>query len=423
LRKRFASPRIGLIKAGPYDAEFHRSDDIYVGLITGSSIAHNSKKFIQHLERGHNYYRGFRSIFKVNRFVFSDEYVKIVEDRYSNNVLQYIENAYFELAERLPDKSVIMVAVDDEILEKSYARIKALRFNYTKKTIRLQIIKRSTLEKALSDDTTLNFTLLNMATTIYAKVGSVPWVLETQLIPAGIFIGIAFTRPKIESSINKVKEAFFYGILTVYNKFGKYINMTARGIRIKLNDKIKGIKSLYIPKGDMIQMLSQIINTYSSPAVIVHKSARFHTDEIEAVRQVLGSKGTSYALVHIESSNPYRGYGECMYDDTVVRGDLVLDKELKYRAILFTTGCMQSEQGIQKKDKPGTPRPLELEVEENTTPYSVRDFSNQVLGLTKLDWNTTDLEIRTPITIKYARKVATLTQYLSSTIMDIRDLM
>lgn len=70
-----------------------------------------------------------------------------------------------------------------------------------------------------------------------------------------------------------------------------------------------------------------------------------------------------------------------------------------------------------------TPRPLELEVEENATPYSVRDFAQQVLGLTKLDWNTTDLEIRMPITIKYARKVAALTQYLAFTVTDVRDLM
>lgn len=423
MRRKFTSPRTGLTKAGPYDAEFNRGNDIYVGLIADSSNAHNAKKFVQHLGKGHKYYRGFKSIFKVNNLVFGDEYVKIVEG-ISSNILQSVENAYLELAEKLPDKSVIIVVANDEVIEKSYTRVKALRFSYTKKTIRLQLIKRSTLEKALSDETALDFTLFNVATAIYTKAGGTPWVLERQLIPAGIFIGIAFTRPKVVSFSGQRKEIFYYGVLTVYNKFGKYVNMSARGIRMEVSgNRIRGTKGLYIPRSDMIQMLSQIINIHTPPVVIIHKSARFHVDEIEAVRHVLKSKEISYALIHIESSNPYRGYGEDQYDATAVRGDLIIDKELSNRAILFTTGCTQGDQGIQKRSKPGTPRPLELEVEENTTPYSIRDFAQQVLGLTKLDWNTTDLEVRMPITIKYARKVAALTQYLASTVTDVRDLM
>jgi len=424
MRRRFVSPRTGLTKAGPYDAELHRSDDIYVGLIAESSIAHDAKKFVQHLEKGHSYYRGFKSVFKVNSFVFSDEHVKNVEGT-SSNILQCIEDAYLELAEKLPDKSTIIVVANDEVIEKNYTRVKALRFSYTKKTIRLQLVKRSTLEKALSDETTLNFALFNVATAIYAKAGGTPWVLERQLIPAGIFIGIAFTRPKVVSSSGQTKEIFYYGILTVYNKFGRYIDMSVRGIRMEIStsSRIRGTRGLYIPKNDMIQMLSQIINTYTPPVVIIHKSARFHVDEIEAVKYVLRNKEISYALIHIESSNPYRGFGEDQYDVTVVRGDLVLDKELNNRAILFTTGCTQGDRGTQRRGKPGTPRPLELEVEENTTPYSVRDFARQVLGLTKLDWNTTDLEVRMPVTIKYARKVAALTRYLTSTVTDVRDLM
>jgi len=428
MRRRYVSPRTGLVKAGPYDAEYHRSDDIYVGLIAVPAIADDARKFVQHLEKGYGYYRGFKSVFKANNLVFSNEHVKTVKGT-SDNILQYIEDAYIELAEKLPDKSTIIIVADDEVIERNYSRVKNLRFRYTKKTIRLQLVKRSTLEKVLSDETALYFTLLNVATAIYAKAGGIPWILERQLIPAGIFIGIAFTRPRVVSSNSRTKEIFYYGIMTVYNKLGEYISMSASSIRMEIGagNRLRGTKGLYIPKGDMIKMLNQIINTYRPPIVIIHKSSRFHIDEIEAARHVLGGKEIGYALIHIESSNPYRGYGEDQHDATVVRGDLVLDGELSNRAILFTTGYTQSDdQGMRRRSRPGTPKPLELEVGENTTPYSVRDFAGQILGLTKLDWNTTDLEVRMPITIKYARRVAALAQHSPHnppTIMDVRDLM
>ncbi|MGC9107210.1 MAG: hypothetical protein ACP5IE_03345 [Infirmifilum sp.] len=429
MRNRYVSPRTGLSRAGPYDAESHRSEDIYVGLITVPATADDgARKFVQHLGKGHEYYKGFKSVFKANSLVFDDEHMKTVKDT-SDNILKYIEDAYIELAEKLPDKSTVIIVADDEVIERNYSRVKNLRFKYTKKTIRLQLVKRSILEKVLSDETALDFTLLNVATAIYAKAGGIPWILERHLIPAGIFIGIAFTRPRVVSSSSQAKEIFYYGIMTVYNWFGEYINMSARSIQMEIGagNRLRGTKGLYIPKGDMIEMLNQIINTYRPPIVIIHKSSRFHIDEIKAARHVLGGKETKYALIHIESSNPYRGYGEEQHDATVVRGDLVLDGELNNRAILFTTGYIQSDdQGIRRRGKSGTPKPLELEVEKNTTDYSVKDFARQILGLTKLDWNTTDLEVRMPITIEYARRVAALAQHSPhnpQTIMDVRDLM
>ncbi|RLG80797.1 MAG: hypothetical protein DRO13_02855 [Thermoprotei archaeon] len=38
------------------------------------------------------------------------------------------------------------------------------------------------------------------------------------------------------------------------------------------------------------------------------------------------------------------------------------------------------------------------------TPYGTKDFAKRILGLTKLDWNTTELKARKTTTIKYARK-------------------
>jgi len=425
MRRRYVHPRIGLNRAGPYDAGAHREEDVYIGLVSSASITSHAKKLLEHLKEGYSYYRGFSTTFKVNDMVFNDDLLREITINVLNDALPSIENTYFELAESLPDRSVVIVALDDRVIDKYYTKIKAIRFRYARKIIRLQLIRKSTLEKALSDPVTMTFTLFNMATAIYAKIGGIPWLLDQQLIPAGVFIGIAFTRPKVVSYTESKKEIFYYGILTVYNKFGRYIDMSARGITLEIDKRLRlrGTKGLYIPKKVMVEMLKQVISAYFPPVVIVHKSSRFHEEELEAVRYILKGKGIDYALIHVESSNPYRGYGEDVLSMTAVRGDLVLDKEIANRAILFTTGCTQSDRGIQKRGRPGTPRPLELEIEENTTPYTPRDFAKQILALTKLNWNTTDLEVRMPITIKYARKVASLAPLITSSITDIRDLM
>ena len=423
MRRKYVHPRIGLNRAGPYDADAHREEDVYIGLVSNIGITSYAKKLLDHLKNGYNHYRGFSATFKVNSVIFNDDLLREISINSLSDALPSIESAYFELAENLPNRSIVVVALDDKIIDKYYTKIKAIRFRYAKKTIHLQLIRSSTLKKTLTNSVTTTFTLFNMATAIYAKIGGIPWLLDQQLIPAGIFIGIAFTKPKVVSFTKSKKEIFYYGILALYNKFGRYIDMSARGITLEIDKRLRGTKGLYIPKKYMIEMLTQIISAYLPPVVIIHKSSRFHKEELEAVRYVLKNKGIDYALIHIESSNPYRGYGEQALDMTAVRGDLILDKEIGNRAILFTTGCTQLDHGVQRRSRPGTPRPLELEIEENVTPYTVKDFAKQVFALTKLDWNTTDLEVRMPITMKYARKVASLTPYITSSITDVRDLM
>jgi len=416
-RRTYANPRTGITNAGPYSADNYRNNDINIGVLSEESIASYAENFIRYLKNGYNYFRGFKPTFKVNDLIISEPIKKLKLNQLSNNILSTIENYYFELAEKLPNYSVVIIILSDKIIEEHYRKIKAFRFKYTKKVIRLQLIKESTLNNALSSTSSLDFYLLNIATAIYAKVGGTPWLLDQMLLPAGVLIGIAFTKPRF---LNE-KEIFYYGILTIYNKYGRYVSMDAHGITKDYKDlKMLRTKGLYIPKKDMADMLSRIVNNYMPPIAIIYKSSKFHREEKEAIEEILKNKDIKYALIHIESSNPYRGYDPNSYNLTVARGDLILDKEISNRAIFFTTGSSQDSQ----RTKPGTPKPLELEVEENNTSFNIIDFSKQILSLTKLDWNTTDLEIRIPITIKYAYKVAGLSPFLFPNIItDIRDLM
>ena len=77
-----------------------------------------------------------------------------------------------------------------------------------------------------------------------------------------------------------------------------------------------------------------------------------------------------------------------------MRGDLVVDMERPGKAILFTTGYTQSIDNLHRtrikpRNRPGTPRPIEINIYENTTPLTINNVARQILALTELDWNNT----------------------------------
>ena len=336
-----------------------------------------------------------------------------------------IKSSYLQVAESLPKNGVTLFFLDDRTLDRYYVKIKALRFDYAPKIVRVQMIRKSTLLRILGNPMTLKFSLLNIASSVYAKAGGIPWVHDGSIIPAGIFIGIAFTRPKVLEETRASKEIFYYGILTVYNKFGRHLDTRIKGLTIEVPriKKLRGTKGLYVPRKDMIELLNQILAIYRPPIIVIHKSSKFHREEKEAIEMVLGNKDIDYVLVHIESNNPYRGFSETGYRYNIVRGDILLDMENRDRVILFTTGCVQENNNLRPRTRPGTPRPLELEIETNTSPFRPRELAEQVLSLTKLDWNTTDIEIRIPITIKYASRASKLAPHIEGKVIEIRDLM
>ena len=330
------------------------------------------------------------------------------------------------MAEEFSSKvGVIIFVLRDALINAFYPELKALRFEHTSRTIRIQFLRENTLRKALADSMRMEYTLWNLSTALYTKCNGTPWVHYGPILPAGIFIGIAFTKPRITQETISSKKVFCYGIMTIYNRYGLHIDTKVTPIifQIPKSRPLPRTKGLFIPYSDMKKLLREIIGRYQPPIVIIHKSARFHKDEKRAIDEVLKGRSISYVLVHIESSNPYRGFTNSQFEFSVTRGDLILDRENPNRAILFTTGCIRIRDRIKLRTRPGTPRAIELEIEQNISSFDVESLAKQILALTKLDWNTTDIEVRMPVTIKYARKASLLAKYLRVRTADIRDLM
>ena len=151
--------------------------------------------------------------------------------------------------------------------------------------------------------------------------------------------------------------------------------------------------------------------------LIVHKSGSFHREEHAAFEQL----GLPYALVHLELTNCYRLYDADDSKLAAFRGLLARDNENANRGILLTTGNVNDT--FLQRHSMGTPRAIEVNVERNTVNFTLDQFSEQVLKLTKLDWNTLATSVREPITIKCSNVAAKLAASgFDKVIYDVRDL-
>jgi hypothetical protein len=291
------------------------------------------------------------------------------------------------------NKTVVLLVIPNK-LGKFYYKIKSEALI---RRVPLQIILNDSLNKD-----PLEFTLINMGISLYAKRGGIPWLPSTSLMQRrGLFIGISFHTDHENKNI-------YYGVVEVFDKFGKHLKCTIK--TFSMPSQIKSIKGLYIPREDAERILENIVKDYNPYEIILHKSAPFHKEEKDAIARICQEKDISYCLIHIERTNLYRVYG-LAEDMTAVRGTIIYDS--MNRAILSTTGhAIIGKQKMKKWSGIGTPKPLEINLEINNTQYNINDLAKQILALTKLDWNTTEVSVKLPITLKYSNKAAKLAPYL-----------
>ncbi|MHA1616475.1 MAG: Piwi domain-containing protein [Candidatus Njordarchaeales archaeon] len=315
-----------------------------------------------------------------------------VDDKYDEET---ILRALIEIFSEIKENTVTFIVLPS-ISRKLYYLMKA---EALRRKIPTQLILKETLTKE-----PLEFTLMNIGVALYAKAGGIPWVLKDPLTSMrGLFVGISF-------HLDHEMKNIYYGVVEVFDKYGAHLECKAR--MYKHPHKMRSVKGLFIPRKDMEEILNKLIEKYNPKEIIFHKSAPFLKEEKDAIEHICKKYNVEYCLVHVEGVNPYRIYAPKL-NFTPLRGTVVFDQEKSDRAILATTGrALVDYRKIKSWSGIGTPRPLEVTIEKSEGKYNIREISEQILALTKLDWNTTDISVRLPITLKYPRKAARLVKYL-----------
>ena len=231
----------------------------------------------------------------------------------------------------------------------------------------------------------------NFTVALYHKAGGSPWRLAA-IDPGVCFVGVSFYRELSESSayLRTSMAQAFTAAGDGYVLRGNSFEWTDDRERSPHLDR-KSAKTLL----DAVIQLYQRQNRRSLPSrIVLHKTSRFWDDELAGFNDACHSV-PRHDLVTIG------GRGIQFYrtgDYPALRGSFV--KFSDTNLLLYTTGYVPF-----LRTYPGArvPRPLEILEHYGDSPWSV--LLQEILALTKLNWNTADFACSDPITLAFSQRV------------------
>lgn len=241
----------------------------------------------------------------------------------------------------------------------------------------------------------------NLLTTLYYKgSGRIPW----RKMPhdgdfAACYIGVSFYR-------EVGGQQLFTSAAQMFDERGR--GFILKGKRAQTESRGR---HPYMTKVDAYQLIADALAAYKKhhkhyPArVIVLKTSQFRAEEADGIFEALDEAGAELRdLVWIHESYSVKVLRDGNYP--VMRGTFV---DLGGKGLLYTNGSIP-----YYGTYPGMydPRPLLL------CPYSGSDstisqIAAEVLALTKVNWNSTQMNQKLPIPIRAARAVGEVLKYVS----------
>ena len=342
----------------------------------------------------------------------------------SQKIIDLYINAYediIEYSQKIPD--ICYMVIPSEVYKKLASirngkyylnfrkQLKAKVFSCNR-VIPIQIVLEETItgkKKSMQD---LSMTAWNFVTAQYYKTDNcIPWSL-TNVDADTCFIGISFH--KILDKGNKFMRS---SIAQAFNKDGKGLIFTGKQFEWNsLKTKVSTPHLKYDYAKDLISnVLTNYvrINRHTPKRVVIHKTSDFwdaykHKDyaEIdgftEGIREVLTNIDVDidYVTVKTAKQKLFRETGEY----PVMRGTLL--KIDSYSGVLYTTGYIPYY-GCY----PGFHTPMGLYI-ETIGEATLTQICEEILALTKLNFNNCNYYSSLPITLQFSQRVGDILQYL-----------
>lgn len=286
---------------------------------------------------------------------------------------------------------------DEDKVETNFRR--SLKAKTMQFGVPIQIVREMSLESnndEQQDDATKAW---NFSVALYYKANrTVPWKLVRNLNrPSVCFTGISFYR-------SRDRETLHTSLAQIFDELGNSVIL--RGSPVEID---KGDRKPHLSSEESLNLLNQALEEYkialgTMPArLVIHKSSNYNSAELEGLREAADHHQiNSVDFVTILDSDirllrkgdypPYRG----------------MDIELDSRThLLYTRGFVPFYGTYPGKY---VPAPIEVRiVEADSSPDLICD---EILSLTKMNWNNTQLDGKYPITIECARRVGKVMKYL-----------
>lgn len=262
---------------------------------------------------------------------------------------------------------------------------------------RLKQVRRDAMRKP-QDEATRAW---NLYAGLYYKAGGVPWRLVREAAQLTVcYVGVSFFET-LDTS------ALYSSTAQVFNERGEGVILRGGAATLSKDDR-----QPHLDQKAAHELLSAALKTYrgehkTQPArVVLCKTSSFSDDELSGFRGALDDLNIETAdLMNIgETHTRLFRIGEY----PPLRGTLLLKDSRK--AALYTRGSIDFYETY-----PGmyVPRPLGITFADTTT--SPRALAEELLALTKLNWNNTQFDNINPIIVTAARKVGRILRYVPDT--------
>ena len=267
---------------------------------------------------------------------------------------------------------------------------RAIKVRAMQKGLPLQILTDSFLNEEPSQPWAGKF--WNVSCSLFCKAGGIPWRLPTAENIA--HCGIRFGVSKDESGTK-----ILVGVAQVFSASGELV--AVRTGPASKAPKRTSEAGYFLTEEQAFELVSNAIVDYESvlgrlpDRMLIHKSSSFKDVELKGINAAKGGV-REIDLVYIKGKTPLRIMPQG--GQPAARGTIVPTSDDS--ALLYLSGFISSETSWRGKH---IPSPVELVRFQSNR--SLLDLSEEVLRLTKMNWNTTVFASRHPCTFSNATEM------------------
>lgn len=233
----------------------------------------------------------------------------------------------------------------------------------------------------------------NLTVALLYKAQIVPWRLA-DVVEGSCFVGISFFHnDEARSSTLRTSVA------QAFSERGE--GFVLQGDSFNWDEKTERMKSPHLTKDKAKTLLERVLKVYTDQLggvpprkVVLHKSSRYTVEEKAGFEEVLGNV-PQYGLLTIQRRGIF-----CLRpgNKATLRGTAIDFGEKT--GLVYTMGYvpfLRCYTGFR------VPQPLEILENWGSIPF--REAAEDILRLTKLNWNTAAYSCRDPITLAFAKRV------------------
>jgi hypothetical protein len=370
-------------------------------------------------------YPGFDAVFKRHLVIPTSAQNELVIIIDSQAIRNYTAIQFYELIKSKIDKLALKNTEIDCVViyipdawgnfrelknEQTYFDLHdSLKFYAVKKGLRLQFIEDKSIN--YSDQAKVKWWL---SLGIYVKSNGTPWKVKTDNTETA-FVGLGYAVR--QNARNKV----VLGSSQIFDGNGN-------GLRFLLQPIEKPVfynKNPFMSKEDAFRLVTNIRNTYHKidPVIglkklVLHKTTHYTRDEIDGICNALEGID-NIELLQIQQFSNWRalklrkkadGGGHEFDGFPIDRGTIIQLDEFSF--LLWTHGLVINDELPKPyyQGKRGIPTPLLVKRFRGTDP--IETVVNDILKLTKMNWNGAELYKTMPVTIDFSKRLSVMGKQL-----------